>query len=75
MVRIIVTAIIGVLCLGSGILGFSQRWLKIPWFFLLTIAGMACLDPKILTDLIGFFFITLIITALIIKKKGQKITV
>jgi hypothetical protein len=69
MARIIVTAVIGVFCLGSGFLGFFQRWLKIPWFFLLTIAGMACLDPQILTDLIGFFFIALIITALLVQKK------
>jgi len=75
MARIIVTALIGVLCLGSGFLGFFQRWLKAPLFFLLIIAGMACLDPQILTDLIGILFIALIVTALIVQKKGQKITV
>jgi len=74
MARIIVTALIGVLCLGSGFLAFSQRWLKTPWFFLLIIAGMACLDPQILTDLIGFFFIALIITALVFQKKRHNIT-
>ena len=72
MARIIITAIIGVLCLGSGFLGFSQRWLKTPWFFLLIIAGMACLDPQILTDLIGYFFIALVITALVVQKKRNQ---
>jgi len=75
MARIIVTALIGALCLGSGFLGFFQRWLKAPLFFLLIIAGMACLDPQILTDLIGILFIALIVTALVVQKKGQKITV
>jgi len=73
--RIIVTALIGVLCLGSGFLAFFQRWLKAPLFLLLIIAGMACLDPQILTDLIGFLFIALIITSLVVKKKGQRVTV
>ena len=75
MARIIVTALIGVFCLGSGFLGFFQRWLKAPLFLLLIIAGMACLDPQILTDLIGILFIVLIVTALVVQKKGQKITV
>ena len=75
MARIIVTALIGVLCLGSGFLAFFQRWLKAPLFLLLIIAGMACLDPQILTDLIGFLFIALIITSLVVKKKDQRVTV
>ena len=74
MVRIIVTALIGIFCLGSGFFAFSQRWLKAPLFLLLIIAGMACLDPEILTDFIGFFFIALIITALIFQKKRHNIT-
>ena len=75
MARIIVTALIGDLCLHSGFLGFFQRWLKASLFLLLIIAGMACLDPGILTDLIGVFFITLVITALVVQKKRQKIAV
>jgi len=74
MARIIVTALIGIFCLGSGFLGFFQRWLKAPLFLLLIIAGMACLDPEILTDLIGFFFIALIITSLLVQKKRHIIT-
>ena len=74
MARIIVTALIGIICLGSGFLGFFQRWLKTPLFLLLIIAGMACLDPKILTDLISFFFIGLIVTALVFQKKRHNIT-
>jgi hypothetical protein len=38
------------------------------------LSGMACLDPEILTDLIGFFFIALIITALIVQKKRHNIS-
>jgi hypothetical protein len=74
MTRIIVTALIGIFCLGSGFLGFFQRWLKAPLFLLLIIAGMACLDPQILTDLIGILFIALIVTALVVQKKRHSIT-
>jgi len=73
MVRIIVTALLGSFCLGSGLVGFLQRWLKAPLFFLLIIAGIACIDPKILTDFIGFFFIALIAAALVVQKKRQRV--
>ena len=75
MVRIIVTALLGVFCLGSGLLCFLQRWLKAPWFLLLIIAGIACIDPQVITDFIGFFFIALIIAALVVQKKHQKVIV
>ena len=73
MVRIIVTALLGSFCLGSGLVGFLQRRLKATLFFLLIIAGIACIDPKILTDFIGFFFIALIITALVVQKNRQRV--
>jgi TRAP-type uncharacterized transport system fused permease subunit len=73
MVRIIVTALLGSFCLGSGLVGFLQRWLKAPLFFLLVIAGIACIDPQILTDFIGFFFIALIAAALVVQKKRQRV--
>ena len=72
MVRIIITALIGIFCLGSGIVGFLQKWIKIPWTFFLIVAGIGCIDPRIITDFIGIFFIALIITVLVVQKKREK---
>jgi len=73
-IRIIATAIIGILCVFSGLVGFLIRRLSLHWLFLLIIAGIACLDPQILTDFIGFSFLALIITIFLAQKKGQKAT-
>ena len=72
MVRIIITAFIGIFCLVSGLVGFLQRWFKALWLFLLIISGIACIDPQILTDFIGFSLIALIITVLFVQKKHQR---
>ena len=72
MVRIIVTAFIGIFCIFSGFIGFLLQRLSVHWLFLFIIAGIACLDPRILTDFIGFSFLALIITLLVTQKKRQK---
>ena len=74
MARIIVTAIIGILCVFSGLICFLLRKISFHWLFLLIIAGIASLDPQILTDFIGFSFLAFIITVLLTQKKDQKVT-
>ena len=75
MVRIILTALIGILCLASGLVGFLQRWIKVPWTFLLIVAGIGCIDPRILTDFIGISLIALVIKVLVFQKKHEKASV
>jgi len=72
MVRIITTALIGMLCLGSGFVGFLQRWIKIPLTFFLIIAGIGCMDPGILTDFIGISLMALTVTVIAVQKKREK---
>ena len=74
-VRIIATAFIGIFCLVSGLVGFFQRWYKALWLFLLIISGIACIDPQIFTDFIGFSLIALIITVFLVQKKHQNAAV
>ena len=74
MVRIIATAFIGILCVFSGLAGFLLQRISVHWLLLLIITGIACLDPQIFTDIIGFSFLALIITVLLSHKKRHKAT-
>ena len=72
MLRVIATALLGMLCLGTGLIQFILRKLKIPWVLLAVCAGILCVDPRVLTDFMGLFLIILIICVRIIIGKQEK---
>ena len=72
MVRIVITALIGMFCLGSGFIGFLFRKMSVPCRLLMILAGLGCLDPAVLTDFIGFAIIALVIAVQVIKGKREK---
>jgi hypothetical protein len=72
MVRIIVTALVGLFLVGSGLVDFTLRKIKAPWRLLMIAAGLACTEPSILTDLIGIALIALIASVHITQWKREK---
>ena len=72
ILRIIITATVGMLCIGAGLVRFMLWKLPIPYLLLAIIAGILCVDPGVLTDLIGFVLIALIVTLHIIQGKREK---
>ena len=75
MVRIIITASIGMFCIGIGLVRFMFWKLTIHWMLLAIGAGILCVDPGLLTDLIGFVLIALIVAVQVIQGKREKATV
>jgi len=61
MLRIIITALFGMFIISTGILRFILRKLKAQWLLLAIAAGLGCIDPRALTDLIGFAIIGLVV--------------
>ena len=74
MIRIILTASIGMFCIGVGLVRFMLQKLTIPFLLLALGAGLGLIDPGIVTDLIGFALITLVVSAQVIQGKRQKAT-
>ena len=75
MVRIIITALCGVLCIGTGLVRFILKKFTVLWLILAIGAGILCVDPRVLTDLIGFALVALIIAVQIIHwKQGRTAT-
>ena len=72
MVRIVITALIGMFCLGSGFVGFMFRRLSAPWRVLIIIAGLGCMDPGVLTDFIGYAIIALTVAVQVKKMKRER---
>jgi hypothetical protein len=72
MARIILTALFGLFCLGVGLTGFLLRKMSIPLRFLAIAAGLGCLDPAVITDLIGFAFLALIVSIQLVQGKLEK---
>jgi len=72
MIRIIITALIGVLFISAGIFRFILNKLTLIWLFLAIAAGIGCIDPRVLTDIIGFAIITLIVIVQFIQMKRAK---
>jgi len=72
MVRIMVTAIFGFFCIGTGIVLFILRKITFIWSFLTISAGILCAIPDIAFDFIGLILIALIAFAQLIKVKQNK---
>ena len=75
MIRIILTASIGFLCIGVCLYRFMFWKLTVPWVLLAICAGILCVDPGFLTDLVGFAIIALIVAAQVINWKRDKTAV
>jgi len=69
MVRIIVTALCGMFIICTGLVWFIIRKITIPWMLLAIGAGVLCVDPGTLTDLIGFAIIAVIVAVQVIQRK------
>ena len=72
MVRIFATALFGMFCIGAGFLRFILQKLTISWLLFAIGAGILCVDPRLLTDLIGITFAILIISMQVIQRKQEK---
>ena len=72
MARIIITALIGTFCLSSGLVGIMFRKMSLSMRILVIAAGLGCLDPALLTDIIGFAVLAAIITLQIIQGKREQ---
>jgi hypothetical protein len=72
MLRIIATALAGLILVGSGLVDFIQRKTKAPWRVIIITAGLACAEPGILTDLIGIALLAFIASVQIVQWKKEK---
>ena len=72
MLRVIATALCGMLCLGTGLVWFILRKFTIFWMLLAVGAGILCVEPGILTDFFGFALIVLILTVQFLQEKQNK---
>ena len=72
MVRIIITALCGMLCIGTGLIRFILKKFTVLWLFLAIGAGILCVDPRVLTDLIGFALVAVIVAVQLIHWKQDK---
>ena len=73
MMRIIITASIGMLCIGLGLFRFMLWKLTVPLLLLVIGAGILCVDPGLLTDLIGFALIVLFVAVQVIQGKRERV--
>ena len=72
MLRIIITALCGMCCIGLGFHWFMLRKFTIPWMLLAIGAGILCVEPSVITDLIGIIIVVLIVTIQVIHSKRDK---
>jgi len=72
MLRVIATALCGMLCLGTGLIWFILRKFSIFWMLLAVGAGILCVEPGVLTDFLGFALIVLILTVQFLQGKQNK---
>jgi len=72
MLRIIITALLGMFIIGTGFLRFLLGKFTILWMLLAIGAGILCVDPAVLTDLIGLAIIALIVAVQVIQGKREK---
>lgn len=61
--------------IGAGFLRFLLGKFTVLWMLLAIGAGVLCVDPAVLTDLIGFAIICLIIAVQVINRKREKAAV
>lgn len=61
IIRAMITSIIGVVCLSSGLIGYLKRKLNIIERLLIIAAGMVLIETSLKTDLIGIAILCLII--------------
>ena len=59
-------------CIGTGLVRFMWRKFTVPLLLLAIGAGILCVDPGLLTDLIGFALIAMIIAVQVIQRKREK---
>ena len=72
VIRIILTAFIGMVGLAIGLEGFMLRKISVPLRLVAIAGGLSLIDPSFVTDIIGFGLIALVITTQIIGLKRQK---
>ena len=72
MLRIIITALLGMFIIGTAIFQFVLKKLTLPWMFLAIIAGLLYVDPGVLTDLIAFVLVALIVGVQFVQQKRAK---
>jgi len=72
MVQIVITALFGMFSLGAGLVGFMLRRLSVPMRLLSIAAGILCVDPTPITDVIGIVLIVLIISIQVMQNKREK---
>ena len=73
MLRIIASALCGLFCMGAGIVLFMLKKIKLIWMLLAVFAGILCIDPLILTDLIGVIFIAMIFAVQLFQWRRQQL--
>ena len=69
----VLTSIIGVICLGAGIIGYVLKKTSAPERILLFAAALLLIKPGVLTD-IGGFLCVLVTLVLQVKKKAPAVT-
>jgi len=72
MIRIIITALMGILFISAGIFRFILNKLTLIWLLLAIAAGIGCIDTRVLTDIIGIATITLIVIVQFLQMKRAK---
>ena len=69
IVWLIITSLIGMVSLATGLEGFMLRKMTPPWRILAVVAGLLCIDPGLLTDTIGLVALAVIVSVQVIGRK------
>lgn len=74
IVRTTITSLFGIYALGAGFMGYLSRELNWPIRIILVAAGVAMVDPGMVTDVTGVAVIIAIVVGLMVANKKQKST-
>lgn len=72
IVQTTVTSLFGIFALGAGFMGYLTRNLNWPVRIILVAAGIAMVDPGLITDVAGIVCILAIVVYLVISGKRSK---
>ena len=73
IVQIVVTSVIGMVCVGAAMEGFFFSLISLPIRFVFMAAGLLLIDPGLTTDIIGLVLFGIAFALQIVKYRKDKI--
>ncbi|MCL2067975.1 MAG: TRAP transporter permease [Treponema sp.] len=75
VIRIVITAFIGMFSLAAGLEGFMLRKVSLPWRLAAIAGGLLLIDPGHVTDFVGLGVIAAVISVQVIQSRREKLQV